>query len=192
MLLPTLLSTTAFALTTNAFLVPLEVANKANGPKVNNLTPTALGSSGQTVNLDCSTCPFALSSTRNGAHEWTTGVKSDLEMKFTTEDNRLNLNGVQLYPPVGLNMQPPQVKQIAKEIDASVRIKNWEAFEGTLGMSFSLDFKEKPFKTAEGIISVVEAELQVFGLDGEMVNVDAVEIKALKKPDGEVRSDTIL
>ncbi|MCJ1484348.1 hypothetical protein MMC06_004517 [Schaereria dolodes] len=188
MLLPTLLSTTALALTAKAFLVPLEVANEAVDAKVAHFDPTTLGTTEQLYKLDCSTCPFALASTRNGVHEWTAGVKSDLEMKFTTESKQLLLNGAVIYPTSLIQTKPVLAKQTLKDAEESADGKKWEAYEKPLGMSYSLELNEQ--LTNEGVI--VEVELQVFGLESEVINVDTIVVRVVKKPDGEVRPAFLL
>ena len=91
-----LLSTTLlFATSSLAFLIP-EINNE-DQPK-SDFLPTFIKTNSQTINLDCSTCPFALSSKRDGSHEWTDDIESQLEMKFETEGKALKFNGVPFYP----------------------------------------------------------------------------------------------
>lgn len=177
MLPPRLLSTSVLALTAHAFLVPLEVADKAVAAKVNDLN-TLTNPTSQSIKLDCSTCPYAIASTRNGHHEWTSDVKSDLIMDFTVEKNQVHLNGVPLLQPQMSTFQPLKIKQVAKEGEIEAHDKKWEAFNGDLGMSYSVAFSQEN--------SVKSMEVQVLGLDGEMIDTDAVSIKCFTKPDGEV------
>lgn len=188
MLLPTFLTTTALALTANAFLIPLEVANDAQAAKAaetlaQNIVPTA-----QTINLDCSTCPFAEASSQ-GPHVWAeSGPKTDLEMTFTTSEARqqLSLNGVPFYPPtVGNLAHPLHAKQVVKA--GEVVPNNVRPFNGDLGLSYSLEVQ--PEKVEAGI-TLTPIVLQVLGIDGKMVKVDSIVIPIIKTLSGDVNFPT--
>ncbi|KAL9121773.1 MAG: hypothetical protein Q9187_001675 [Circinaria calcarea] len=182
MLIPTLLSSSVLALTVNAVLIPLEVADKAVAGKANDLT-TLINPTSQSIKVDCSTCPYAIASTRNGQHEWTSGVKSDLLMDFTIEKNQLLLNGRPLFQPQMSRFQPLKIKQVAKEGELEAHDKKWDAFKGDLGMSYSVELSQE-----NGVNSM---EIQVLGLDGEMVNTDAVSVRYVKKADGDLLIQSI-
>ncbi|KAI4170506.1 MAG: hypothetical protein LQ343_004883 [Gyalolechia ehrenbergii] len=182
MLVPTLLSA-GFALTANAFLLPPEVVNKAEAAK-NSVPPTLINPQVRTVSLDCSNCPFALASQRNGRHEWTNSVKSDIELKFAAEDDKLKLNGVPFYPVVPpFAPAPLSVKQTPKSGGTEATSDN--GFDGDLTLSYSLEIgdKKKGLPT-QGVVNptMTEITLSILGLDNEVVHVDDIKIKALSLP----------
>ncbi|MCJ1225191.1 hypothetical protein MMC12_001840 [Toensbergia leucococca] len=179
MLLPTFLSTTAFALTATAFLIPPEVSNDAL--KASNLISSAVNPDTQSINLDCSTCPFAIA-----ANEWIFGVDNELVVNFVAEDSHLKLNGVPFYPGSSSMPEPLFAKQVKK--DDSQSTKNVEAYDGDRRLSYSLEFKPevKPINGDKDSPVVVPIAMQILGLDGAVVNIDSIEILALKFPDGHV------
>ena len=196
MLLPTLLSTTALALTASAFLVPLEVADKAITAKVEALK-TFIHPSSQSVKLDCSTCPYAINSTRNLHHEWTNGVKNDLIMDFSIKNNQLNLNSVPILKADGLGMtplpptQPMKVHQVAQKSEVDSHDKEWVPYDGELRMSFSVQITRSQAFESDPKAIFHSVEVQVLGLDAEVVNPDAVVVNLVKKSSGEVKSHAL-
>lgn len=191
MLAKQLLSASALALTANALLVPTgmlekvdsefkafdhsfveEISKNFNGVEV-------VKTNSKTVHLDCSTCPFALKSERNGQHEWILDTKSDLEMTFATEAGKLTLNGVPFYPIS--NTLPPilTVKQIRKESEASEG--HHEAYEGELIMSYGLEIENK--RSIEENAHVVSIIISIMGLEDQMINVDDINIKLVETKD---------
>ncbi|KAF6239647.1 hypothetical protein HO173_002193 [Letharia columbiana] len=170
-----LLSTTLlFATSSLAFLIP-EI-NTEDQPK-SDFLPTFIETNSRTVNLDCSTCPFALSSQRNGAHEWTDDVESELEMKFGTEGKTLKLNGVPFYPMSNPTIPPTlYVSQSKKDGQSS----NMEGYDGNLRLSYSMEYEEKKFEDN----SLVTVLMTVMGLDGQMIKVENIEVTAIKEQDG--------
>lgn len=179
MLLPTFLSASALALTANAFLLPLEVTNDQTSP----FDPTSFAQQSQTINLDCSTCPFALGKNQDGT-VWKQGIQNDLVMEFTAEDNSLKLNGVPFYP-VEMPPLPPAIsaKQVRKDGEED---PSFPTNVEPVRLSYSLEFeKEKATKGPQDPV-LVEALMTVMGLEGQMVRVDNIEIKAFKSPNGEV------
>lgn len=181
MLVPSLLSV-GLAATTNAFLLPPEVVNTAEAAK-NNLAPTLVNPQVRTVNLDCSDCPFALSSQRNGRHEWTNSVKSDLELNFAAEEDKLKLNGVPIYP-INPASAPAQLSVKQTKKPGSVEATSNTAFDGNLMLSYSLEIgdKKKGSATTGQVATITEITLSVLGLDNEVVHVDDIKIKTLSLP----------
>ncbi len=179
MLVPTLLSA-GFALTANAFLLPPEAASTFEAAK-SNIAPNTIDPLSRSITLDCSDCPYALASQRNGLHEWTNAVKSDLQLKFTSEDNKLKLNGVPFYPITPpFTPAPLAAKQIKKYGE-----ERGQGYQGDLRLSYSVEFdnekKSFPAPGQEAILS--EITLSILGLDNEVVHVDDIKIKALSLPD---------
>jgi len=184
--LPTFLTTSALALTVSAFLVPLEVADAAIAPKLNddfNAATIQPSSESIEVELDCSTCPFALSSTRHGQHEWVAGVKSNLLLNFTVENKRLSLNGVPFHPLApGELPQPMFAQQVKQESEAANEVQ-WVGAEEPLRLSFSLEFPpEQSFEESE--LKGQSIFFKIIAIDNEIVDVDSILIKTLKKADG--------
>ncbi len=181
MLLHSFLSVGALAYSANAFLLPAEMLPSEKLEEVNHDFKALDEAFAKTVRLDCSTCPYAISSERNGQHEWTAGVKSDLEMNFASEDGRLTLSGVPFYPisspPVPAMLS---VKQVPKEDDALA--SQWEGFHGNLTLSYGLEIEnERHFQKEEA--DVVSILMTVMGLDDEMINVDDIQIKLIQNKD---------
>lgn len=181
MIVSTLLSA-GFALTAaNAFLLPPEVANKHEAAK-NHLLPTLIDPQSRNINIDCSDCPFALASQRNGLHEWTNSVKSDLELKFTAEDDKLKLNGVPFYPmAVPFTPAPLSAKQVKKSEDEEA--VSHKGYDGDLRLSYSLETHNlKGPSGPEQDITATEITFSILGLDNEIARVDDIKIKTLSVP----------
>ena len=179
-----LLSTTLlFATSSLAFLVIPEI-NTDDLPK-SDLLPASIKTNSQTVNLDCSTCPFALSSQRDGTHEWTNDVESELQVTLETDGKALKFNGVPFYP-ITNSILPPTlyVSQSKKDGQSS----NMEGYDGNLRLSYSVEYDEKKFEDN----SLVTILMTVMGLDGQMIKVDNIEITAIKQQDGTVSISPIV
>ena len=169
-------TTLLFAASTFAFLIP-EITTE-HQPETNFL-PALIDTSTQSLNLDCSSCPFALSSQRNGAHEWTNDVESELDMKFESDSKALKFNGVPFYPLANPILPPTLfVSQSKKDGQSS----NMEGYDGNLRLSYSMEYDEKKFQEK----SLVTILMTVMGLDGQMINVDNIEVTAIKEEDGTV------
>lgn len=176
MILSSVLSVGAFSLAAQAFLVVPEINSH---PEIEDKAPTTLDTTSQTIILDCASCPFALNSLRNGAHEWTSNVESDLEMKIVSADNSLKFNNVPFFPLQNPTLPPTLfVSQKKKDGEASTM----EGLEGNLRLSYSLEFNEKKFEDN----SLVTVLMTIMGLDGQMVKIDNLEIQAIKEADGKV------
>ena len=180
MMLNTLLSAGAFGIAAHAFLVVPETNSL---PVIENKAPAALTTSRQDINIDCSTCPYALNSQRNGHHEWTSDVPSELELHFASEGNTLQLNDVPFYPMQNPTL-PPHLTVTQKKQPQVVSAM--EGFDGKLGLSYSLEFSERVFLEHGEETNLLVITMTIMGLDGEMVKVDDVEINAIKAADGSV------
>ena len=179
----TFLSTTALALTANAFLIPQEIADDVQAAKAEavELVPQIVDHNSQSVKLDCASCPFALKTERNGMHEWTNDVESDLIMHFTAKNNHLTLNGKPFYP-VTLQEMPgllyaPQVK---KASDPEI---GFEGYEEDLKLSYTLEFQDEKTEAGNTVVGIV---MTILGIDGQMIKIDNVKIEAIKHADGPV------
>ncbi|KAI4088912.1 MAG: hypothetical protein LQ344_005742 [Seirophora lacunosa] len=190
MLVPALLSA-GFVLTANAFLLPPEVATTPNNAPKNHLISNLPQS--RTITLDCSECPFALASQRNGRHEWTHSVKSDLELTFTTDNDMLKLNGVPVYPvlPPPSVPAPVLVKQTKKSEDDEAMAH--QGYEGDLTLSYSIEVHNmKSSSGAQQGITATEITFSILGLDNEVAHVDDIKIKTLSLPNPSTAQDELL
>lgn len=190
MLLPTLLTTSALAITATAFLIPAEVADAAVeatnvvDPKiVNDIDPKSL------IGLPCTNCPYALASERNGKHEWINGVPNMLMLSLATEDKHLILNDIPIYPISKDFTAVPSAKQLkwgstAEEV-AALDEKVGSGYGGELILSYSFEFvKEQLLEDTEA--KVLETKFQVLAIDSEIVEVPVMIIQMHKQSDGEV------
>lgn len=177
------LSTAALVLTANAFLIPQEIADDVQAAKarVANLVPQIVDYNSQSFKLNCASCPFALKTERNGMHEWTNDVESDLIMHFAAKDNHLALNGRPFYPVTMQDMPgllfAPQVKK------ASASESGFEGYEEDLKLSYTLEFQEEKTKDEGTVVGIL---MTILGIDGQMIKIDNIEIKAIKHADGSV------
>lgn len=189
MLVPALLSA-GFVLTANAFLLPPEVATTPNNAPKKHLISNLPQS--RTITLDCSECPFALASQRNGRHEWTHSVKSDVELTFTTDNDKLKLNGVPVYPvlPPPSVPAPVLVKQIKKSEDDEAM--SHQGYEGDLTLSYSIEVHNmKSSSGAQQGITATEITFSILGLDNEVAHVDDIKIKTLSLPNPSTAQDEV-
>ncbi|KAL8674180.1 MAG: hypothetical protein Q9168_001431 [Polycauliona sp. 1 TL-2023] len=180
MLAPALLSA-AFAVTAHAFLLPPEAASAFEAAK-NNIVPNTINPLARNVALDCSDCPYALASQRNGRHEWSNSVKSDLQLQFTSENNQLKLNGVPFYPVTApFTPAPLAAKQTKKDGEGDKA----EGYSEGLKLSYSLEVtnEKKHFPVPGQEATLSEMTLSIMGLDNEVIRVDDIKIKALSLPD---------
>jgi len=175
MFLRSLLTAGALGVAAQAFLIP-EINSI---PIADDVVPTNLDHNSQSLNLDCATCPYALNTNRNGGHEWTADVESDLEMRFESDGKTLKFNGVPFYPIFNPTL-PPTLFVSQKKKDGEV--STMEGYNGNLRLSYSMEYNEKKFEE-NSLLTVV---MTIMGLDGQMVRVDNVEIKAIKSADGAV------
>ena len=178
MLLSSLLSVSVLGVAAQAFMVP-EMAEVPDTHNSNNVVPAIIDHNTQVINLDCSTCPYALNSDRNGVHEWTADVASDLEIKFEADGKVLKFNGVPFYPTSNPRL-PPLLSVSQKKKDGEV--STMEGYHGELRMSYSVEYSTKKFEDH----TLVTLLMTIMGLDGQMVKVDNVEIKAIRSDDDSV------
>ena len=173
------LSVGSLALTANSFLIPGDLKDFSVKGFANPDVSQRLQEE-KVVNLDCSSCPYALNSQRNGGHEWTNDVASDLEMKIDSDGDTLRLNGISFYP-LQVPGLPPQlhVPQKKKEDETSTM----EGYPADVRLSYSLEFEEKKADDGSSLVTVV---MTIMGLDGQMVKIDNLEVKAIKNSSGKV------
>ena len=178
MLLRSLLTGSALALTATAFLIPLEVATEAIEAKSSaNEVPVL-------VKVDCPGCPFAIASENTNGPAWIDDVPNVLEMAFSIENNRLLMNRVPvLGPNINHMVQPLKVHQHSLLPDMKEK-----PFDGDLPLSYSLELKaEQARENDAGIVGYQNFNIQILGLADKMVNPSTVEISLMKKANGKVR-----
>ena len=163
----------ALAVTANAVLVPLNSENLATNDFSINQGP-------QVFSLDCSTCPYALKSERNGQHEWTNDVANDLEMKFQIVDNALTFNGVAVYPVSNPGLPPALT--VSQKVKDGVET-GMEGLDRDLRLSYSLEMAQQPFEDGNTLITIM---ISALALDGQMIRVDDMEVKAIQDSAGTV------
>lgn len=194
-------TTAALALTANAFLLPPGIADdvqagqEKQAEKLHNAVDKVKAKAGEIVTqivdhnshnikLDCASCPFALKTERDGHHEWTDGIESDLSLHFAVKDNHLTLNGDPFYPVTVQEMPGAlHARQVPK---ASSDRKAYEtgAYEQDLKLSYTLEFDTKADPEHD---TLVEVTMSIIGIDGQMVKIDDVGIMVNKhKEDGAV------
>lgn len=174
MLLHSLFSAGALAVTANAFLLPLN----HNGPLPDDLS---IYSGSQKVVLDCSRCPYALQSEQNGKRDWKNDVPSDLEMELSVDKNSILFNGVPIYPITTPGLPPTlSVSQKAKGEAEEAEKGNVE----NLRMSYSLEMIQKPFDDGNTLLTMT---MTIMALENEMIRIDDLEIKTIKDAQGNVR-----
>ncbi len=167
------LSLGTLAVTANAFLVPLYSENVATDG-------LSIKQGSQTINLDCSTCPYALKSERNGQHEWTNDVASDLEMNVEVVDNAIRFNRVTVFPVTNPGLPP--VLTVEQNVKQGVET-SMEGFDRSLRLSYSLEMASKPFDDGNSLIII---SISPMALDGQMIRIDDIEIKAIQDSAGTV------
>ncbi|KAG8525832.1 uncharacterized protein KY384_000592 [Bacidia gigantensis] len=176
MYLLTALSLGTLALSAHGFLIPGDIESldtKATNPSIT-------AEKDVLVSVDCTSCPYALNSERNGGHEWTNDIASDLEFKIDSDGNTLRLNGVPFYP-IQTPGLPPQLHVSQKKKEGEEL--TMEGFQGNLRMSYSLEYEEKRADDGNSLLTVV---MTIMALDGQMVRIDDVVIKTIKDQDGKV------
>ena len=169
----------SLALSAQAFLIPGEVDAFSKDGLSNNPPAPVSQQSEKDLTLDCSSCPYALNSERHGGHEWTNDVESDLHLKIDSDGESLRLNGVSFYPIQGVI--PPQLHVSQSKKDGED--PTFEAYQGDLRLSYSLEYSEKKADDGNSLVTVV---MSLMALDGQMIRIDDVEIKTIKKADGKV------
>lgn len=179
MILPSVLSTALLACTAQAFLVPTEIADKVEFSKAPNGAPSIFNHNSQSIEVDCSNCPFALRSERHGHHEWIKGIKNNLVLQISAQNDELLLNGQHIYPVNPRALPSPVYVKQKKHAEDESKVT---PFEGELKLSYSLSFgPEKPW-VEPGLkdLSLVEITLTLLGLDNEMIVVDDLDLKVIK------------
>ncbi len=176
------LAIAACALSAQAFLIPLEVANSAI-ESTNNFRVSVIDPGSQTIKLDCPGCPFAEPTAQDGSYKWVSDVKSSLILNFTADNEHLSLNGVPFYPGSMFIPGPLLAPQIHAE-ESLVGLKT-AGYPAPLHLSYTLEFgPETQFPGDEG--RIIPVHLKIIGIDSQAVSVNTVFLQALQSSSGKV------
>ncbi len=106
-------------------------------------------------------------------------MKSDLQLKFSAENDQLKLNGVPFYPVVSPLTPPPlSVKQTRKPEDADV--VTHQGYDGDLSLSYSIEVLDVKGSTGpEQGVTASEITFSILGLDNEVARVDDIKIRII-------------
>ena len=182
MLLPSFLSVGAIALTANAFLVPGDLDDFSGKGFAH---PAVTIQDIKTAVLDCSTCPYAFENEHDGTHGWANGVASELMIDVLSDGNTLRFPSGSFYPIPASGLPPTlQGQQTKKEDDPSPLV----GYPAALNLSYSLEYYERKSVDGDSLLTFL---LTVMGLEGQMVQIDNVEIKAIKDAEGQVCTPTL-
>jgi len=187
MYLLSLLSTASLALGVGAFLLPLEVADKA----AKGQDKWSIDTNKQTVQLDCQSCPFALGGKDATFPEaWLTDVKNQLVLDFTLNDGKLNVNGAPIYPPPSPGTTYSlSAKQIASEPNVvpaeRVRSKLLNSFRYDLPLSISIYIGDPAaLKGTDSTMIIRPMSFEIVGIADKVVRVPTLHIRIATLPDG--------
>jgi len=131
---------------------------------------------GQVLNLKCLGCPVATADT-SGNTVWLQDIESELQLSFSIIGNDidiLSLNGIQIFPPRDMSIEPLTAPQITSDGQKDLR----------LGYELSI----KPVvKSDNDQLELISIHLQVVEIADQFVNgLDSVELKLLKTPSGKL------
>ena len=174
MRLSSFLPTAALALTASAFLIPLEVADKA----IASAATPSITTSKQTIKLDCPSCPVAL---ENG--KWRTESEGEipdthLVMDFAIQNNQLKLNGVPIFPP--------QNRPIIAKQELSHPEEGIKTFPGSIPLSTSIDVQPAMIRGRDGLMKLQVISFEVIGLMDKVVRIPTIKIRLAELSNGQV------
>ena len=183
MLLPTFLSTFALALTANAFLVPLEVADNALAGDV--VTTNSLGLK---YALACESCPVALGSKNSQPESWAHGIKNSLQLDFNINGKQLSLNGLPFFPLSREAMMRNVLSAKQSLNSGSNMVDGQDLFDRNLPLSTSVDIQStEAMSSSEGNFKIHKLALEVIGIMGKVVRVPTVHVNVIELANGQVR-----
>jgi len=163
-----------------AILLPPSVSS-ADTDIVNTLPfEVKSGAEGRILDLECKNCPVLIK--QQNEQKWVYDVESKLQLRFDITENEidtLQLNGVQIYPPHGLPLEPIGALQVTQET-----LDNDYKFSLRLG--YELDVTPV-IKSEEDQLELIFVRLQVVEIAGKFVDgLDSVLLKLLKTPSGKL------
>src|SRR5208282_4067390 len=132
----------------------------------------------RTLNLECSKCPVA--TFQPSGVVWVDGIESKLQLNFDiaqSEVDALQLNGVQVYPPHDLPLEPLAALQITadpKDADTARYLR--------LGYELSIT---PVMKSEQDQLELIQIRLQIVEIGDKFVDgLDSVVLQLLKSPSG--------
>lgn len=170
----------AFATLGHAILLPPSISS-ADTDIVNTLPFEAKsGAEGRTLDLECKNCPVPAK--QNNELKWVYNVESKLQLQFDITENEidtLQLNGVQIYPPHDLPLEPLGAPQITQETFDN----NYTVF---LRLGYELNVTPI-MKSEEDQLELILVRLQIVEIAGTFVDgLESVLLKLLKTPSGKL------
>jgi hypothetical protein len=167
-----------------AILLPPSVSS-ADTEIVNTLPFEAKpGAEGRTLDLECKNCPVPTFQHTEVDDEltWVYGVHSKLKLNFAVtadEVDTLRLNGVQIYPPHELPLEPLGALQITREIQDN---------KNTVFLRLGYELNVTPvMKSEEEQLELILVRFQVVEIGGNFVDgLDSVLLKLLRTPSGKL------
>ena len=166
-----------------AILLPPSVSS-ADTDIVNTLPFEAKsGAEGRTLDLECKNCPVpTFQHTELSELTWVYGVESKLKLNFAIAEDEidtLQLNGVQIYPPHELPLEPLGALQITQETGDN----NYTVF---LRLGYELNVTPV-MKSEKDQLELILVRFQVVEVGGNFVDgLDSVLLKLLGTPSGKL------
>ena len=102
-------------------------------------------------------------------------------MKFQVVNNAITFNGVAVYPVTNPGLPP--VLTVSQKVKDGVET-SMEGLDRDLRLSYSLEMAQQPFEDGNTLITIT---ISAMALDGQMIRVDDLEVKAIKDSAGTVR-----
>lgn len=134
----------------------------------------------RTLELECRRCPVPVK--QHNELKWVTDVESKLKLQFDIIENEidtLQLNGIQIYPPHGLPLEPIGAAQLTQE---NV-IDDYTVF---LNLGYELNVTPV-MKSESDSLELILVHFQVVEIAGTFINgLDSVLLKLLKTPSGKL------
>jgi hypothetical protein len=138
------------------------------------------GAEGRTLDLECRHCPVPTK--QQNELKWISDVESKLQLQFEiveSELDTLQLNGVQIYPPHDLPLEPIGAPQITQE----TLLNDYTVF---LNLGYELDITPA-MKSENDQLELILVRFQVVEIAGRFVDgLDSVLLKLLKTPNGKL------
>lgn len=164
-----------------AILLPPSISS-ADADIINNL-PYETNS--QTLNLECLHCPVATlqpSTAEPYKVVWVDGIESKLQLNFDIRQGDvdiLKLNGVQIYPPHDLPLEPLAALQITDDSESINSL-------GYLQLGYELGVTPV-MKSERDQLELILIRFQIIEIGGKFVDgLESVELKLLKTTTGKL------
>lgn len=177
------LSLLPLALTASTLLIPPEISHASI--RVDGKLPETLPNK-QSIKIKCPDCPIALDGpTGSFPTAWMLAgskdkeLRSGLRLDFAVEDNKLNMNGHQIFPP------HPIGGITAKQI---THMKGIKPFNGEIPLSTSIE--HRPVQTIigkDGVLTVHSISIEILGLGEHVVRTSGVMVRVAQLQDGQLR-----